>query len=321
LSTVILLIVSIAGGYFVWERTIAATVFERGILKYQATSDIVAARESTTKAISMVQSDVYWRGLTEISLVDLGKALGSITNENQITDSVKAQIQGLISNSVESAKKATEIDSNNFQNWFALARVYEALASNGIEGAQDNARANYTEAAKHSPKNPSVPLALARLDAMGGKSDEAKINIAKALELKKNYTDAYYTLAQLEVALNNIPGAIKSVEDATIVDPTNPGLYFQLGLLKYNQKDYKGAIGSLEKSVSLMPDYANAKYFLGLSYYEEGLNKEAIKQFEEINKNNPDNAEVVSILSKMKAGQPVSQKTDSKDSNPPVKEN
>lgn len=305
LSIVLLLIVSIAGGYFVWERTIAVTTFQAGVIKYQTDGNIAIAKESTAKAINMVQSDTYWRGLTEISVTDLGRVLGSITNQNQLTETVRAEIQGLIVDSVESAKKAVEIDNGNFQNWFALGRVYEILASNGIEGSLENARSTYAEAALRSPSNPSVPLALARLDALAGNLDGAKTNIAKALELKNNYTDAYFTLAQLEVASNNIPGAIRSVETATLVEPNNSGLFFQLGLLKYNQKDFAGSANAFEKSVAIMPDYANAKYFLGLSYYQLDRETDATKQFEEIAVTNPENQEVQLILTNLRAGKSI----------------
>lgn len=302
LSIVVLLIMSIAGGYFVWERMVASVVFQRGILEYQKTGNISLVRESTTKAINMVPSDIYWRGLAEIFLTDLGRVLGGITNQNQITESIKTEAQTLIANSVESAKKATEIDNNNFQNWFALGRVYEVLASSGIQGSLESARNAYTEATLRSPSNPSVPLALARLDALSGNIGGARTNITKALELKNNYTDAYYTLAQLEAASNNIPAAIRSVEAATIVEPNNSGLYFQLGLLRYNQRDFNGAVGALEKAVVLVPNYANAKYFLGLSYYQVDKKEEAVKQFEDLSTTNSDNQEIKLILSNLKSG-------------------
>lgn len=321
LSIVVLLIMSVAGGYFVWERAVATVIFEKGILNYQQTGNIQAVRESTARSINMVSSDVYWRGLTEISLLDLGRVLGSITDQNQVTDAVRAEAQTLIANSVESAKKAVEIDGSNFQNWFALGRVYEVLTQNGIGGSLENSRNAYTEAALRSPSNPSVPLALARLDVLAKNNDGARANITKALELKNNYTDAYYTLAQLEAADNNIPAAIKSVEAATIVEPNNSGLYFQLGLLRYNQKDFAGAAGAFERAVVLVPTYGNAKYFLGLSYYQVNRKAEAIKQFEDLKVANPDNKEISDILKNMKAGKSLfaSTKTDDK-TEPPVRE-
>lgn len=302
LSIVILLIMSVAGGYFVWERSVAATVFQRGVLDYQKTGNAQLAEESISKSIGMVPSDIYWQGLTQVYLVDLGSVLGSITNQSQITDAIKTKAQNLIGSSVQSAKKAAEADGASFQNWFALGRVYEILASNGIQGSVENARSAYEQAAALSPSNPSVPLALGRLDALSGNLASAQENVTKAINLKSNYTDAYFTLAQLQVSANDIPSAIKSVESAALLDPTNSGLYFQLGLLKYNQKDFAGAASAFEQAVTLVPDYANAKYFLGLSYYQIGKKDEALKQFQDLSVTNPGNAEVAQIVSNLKAG-------------------
>ncbi|MEK7634830.1 MAG: tetratricopeptide repeat protein [Patescibacteria group bacterium] len=327
LSIVILLIMSVAGGYFVWERSAAAVVFEKSVLIYQQNANVAEARTSIAKSLGMVQSDVYWRGLTEISLNDFGRVLGGVTNQNQMTDAIRTEAQGLIADSVESAKRAVALDGGNFQNWYALARVYEVLGSNGVEGSLENARSTYVEAALRSPNNPSVPLALARLDALAGRTEEAKANIVKALELKNNYTDAYFTLAQLQVAQNDIASAIKSVEAAVVVEPNNTGLYFQLGMLKYNQKDYAGAASALESAVKLVPSYANAKYFLGMAYYKIGRKDDSLKQFEEIKATNPDNTEVALIVENMKAGKelfadakPPVDKTPEKRSELPIKE-
>jgi len=313
LLIVIFLVISIALGYFVWERVVANVVFERGVLEYQKTGDIALVKDSTAKTIGIVQSDVYWRGLAEIYLIDLSRVLGSVVDQDKMTDSVKAEVQGLIVNSIESAKRAVESDTGNYQNWFASGRVYEILTGNNVEGALPEARVAYEEALKRAPNNPAIPLALGRLDAMSGDALGARKNITRALELKGNYTDAYFTLAQLEASENNIPAAVRSVEAASLLDPNNSGLHFQLGLLKYNTSDFKGAVSAFGRAIELVPDYANAKYFLGLSLERLGRRAEAIVQFEEIVKTNPDNAEINFILSNLKAG-----KSPFKDAVPPV---
>lgn len=321
LSIVVLLIMSVAGGYLVWERAVAATIFERGIIDYQKNGNTALAKESIAKSLNMAPSDVYWRGLAEVYLLDLNRILGGITDQNQITESIKVEVQNAIAGSVEAAKKATESNNKNFSNWFMLGQVYEVLAGNGIEGSIESARSAYGEAALRSPNNPSVPLALARLEAMSKNITLARENITKALALKNNYTDAFYALAQLEMASNNIPAAIRSVEAAAIVEPNNAGLYFQLGLLKYSERDFAGAALAFERAIVLVPDYANAKYYLGISYYQTSKKTEAIKLFEDLAKNNPDNQDVLFIFSNMKAGKslfPTAQISDK--SEPPVKD-
>lgn len=295
---VVFLIASIALGYFVWERSVAAYSF---------------GKSGPEAALRLAPTDVYWRGFSEVALSRIDGVIGSVESVDKLTEAQKAEIQGLIANSVEGTRAAIAWNSKNYQNWFALGRIYEVLAGNGIEGASDSARVAYTEAQNRAPSNPAISLAFARLSALSGDTDGAREHIKKAIEMKTNYTDAYFTLAQLEAADNNIRGAIESVEAASFIDPQNTALYFQLGLLKYNNEDFGGAAQAFARAVELVPDYANARYFLGLSYEKLGRRAEATVQFEEIQKNNPDNAEVNFILENLRANR--SPFTDAK---PPV---
>ena len=86
------------------------------------------------------------------------------------------------------------------------------------------------------------------------------------------------------------------------MSPQNAGLYFQLGILYFNLPDYTKASQALAQAVQIIPDYANARYFLGLSLARTGDKAGATAQFEAIQKTNPDNAEIKSVLANLKAG-------------------
>ncbi len=295
------LIMTIAGGYFVWQRNISANLFQKGLVLVSG-GDLQGAKLKMARAIQMSPNDSYWRNLSELTLLELSQVLGGISNPQNISETKRAEIQTVISNSIEASRQAIALNPNNYQNWMTLGRVYEALASVGIQGALDNARSAYVEVKNRAPNNPMVPLSLARLELINGNVAGAREFINQALQLKSNYTDAYFILAQIEVASNNIPNAIRSVEAATLTDPNNANLYFQLGMLKYNNRDHEGAAAAFERAVSIIPDYANARYFLGLSYDRLGRAEDAIAQFREIQRTNPDNQEVVLILSNLEAG-------------------
>ncbi len=284
---VVFLLASIAGGYFVWERAVAASIFQNG---------------DSSGALRMVNTDIYWRGYSEKSLNSITGIVSSVSSPNDFTEAQRVSVQSAIADAIAGANQAINWNRKDFRNWFALGRVYEVLANNGIQGAKESAEAAFKEAETRSPQNPAIPLAYARLAAIGGDKDMAKEYISKAVSLKSNYSDAYFTLAQIEAASNNITGAIQGVEAATLVDPQNPALYFQLGLLKYNNSDYRGAASAFEQSIRLVGDYANARYFLGLSYERIGRDADAIIQFEAIQKTNPDNSEVALIIKNLKDG-------------------
>ena len=324
---IVLLIASVAGGYFVWDRIIAASIYQNGA-NLLASGDNNGAKNAISQAIRLTPNDLYWQSFSQASLNQVGVLLSAVSSANNLTDPQKTAIQNEISNAVAGAKQAIAWNSKNYENWFALGRVYEVLASNGIQGASDNAVAAFKEAQSRDPLNPAIPLAFGRLDVLSGNLKEATLNINNAIALKSDYTDAYFTLAQLEVSSNDIAGAVKSIGSLTLMDPQNSSLYFQLGLLKYNIQDYSGAANAFEQAVSIVPNYANAQYFLGLSYDKLGRRPDAITQFLAIQKTNPDNAEVALILKNLQAGndpfkgaKPPVTSTPEKRTEPPIQGN
>lgn len=290
--------------YFVIKNVLASLVFNRAAVKFNTDHNIAQAESSIKKAISFKTTDLYYRTLSELYLLKIEEEMASIPANTTITETQRVSLEANIISSVESAKKAVEINPRNYQNHIIGARVYESLARRGIQGAAENSLASYTEALKLNPNNPSIQLGLARVSALSGNIEKTRDYINKAIEMKGNYSDAYFILAQLEAASNNVEGVIKAVESATANDPSNVSLFFQLGVIKYSIKDFIGAAAALTRATTLVPDYANAKYFLGLSQYNLGKIAEAISEFEGIRLTNPDNAEVNLILTNLKAGRP-----------------
>ncbi len=277
------------------------------------------------KAISLVPYDIYYRALSEIELVKLSIVAGQDPKQVK-TEDIQKKFGDVLSNAIKAGLYAKDADSANYLNWISLGRVYESVSSPNlkIKGAYDGAITAYTEAFRRNPKNPAILVTLSRLAATQGDLEKAKDYSLQAIQLKNNYLDAYFTLSQIEVANNNIKGAIDAVTASSIIDPTNPAIFFQLGLLKYNLQDWAGAITDLEKATSMTPDYANAKYFLGLSYEATKQHDKALEQFERLKVTNPDSQEVDSILKNLREGKPVFE--DVKNTNPekaknlPVKE-
>jgi len=253
-----------------------------------------------------VPNDIYYRSLSEIELLKLNAVVSQDTSKVKVED-IQKQFNDVLTDAITAAKSAQNKDSLNYLNWMALGRVYETISAPElkIDGAYESAQFAYTEALKHNPKNPGIFLFLARLATVRKDWNQARIYAEEATKMKNDYLDAYFLLSQIEVADNNINGAIKSVTSASVIDPTNPAIFFQLGLLEYNIKNFDKAIEALEKAITIAPDYANAKYFLGLSYESIGDRAEAIKQFEDILITNPDSREVIDIISNLKTGKPI----------------
>ena len=243
---------------------------------------------------------MHYRLLSEVylnRLNSLSTQQDKISNEDFIK-----KLEPIFRNVSISTKSAIEYDNTNYLNYLIAGRLYEYIIP--IEGAYKLSSDYYQEALKLSPKSPLINLVIGRLEYANKNNAKAKEYLIKAIQLKSNYTDAAFLLAQIEVADGNIKNAIKLVEAASTLRPDNPVAFFQLGILKYSEqeKNYKGASEAFEKAVALNTAYSNARYFLGLSYFNLGRREEAIKQFEIVKSYNMDNKEVELILKNLKEG-------------------
>jgi tetratricopeptide (TPR) repeat protein len=299
---VLILVASVGLGYLFVQKTLSFSYFQRGLVLASNKDTIDASASYMLRAESIAPNDVYYRSIAELNIARLNEIISSTANEKSVSDEVKNRFQSVLSSGLEASKRAQIWDPENYQNWVSVARVYETIVPVGVTGAFDSAKAAYEEAAKRSPRNPAIYLALGRLEASQNNLSKAKENINKTLELKSNFLEAIFFLSQIDAAQGNIQASANSIQTLSGAFPNDPSISFRLGILKYQLKDYAGAVAAFEKAISVAPIYANARYFLGLSYEKVARVPDAIIQFEELAKTNPDNEEVKSILTNLKAG-------------------
>ena len=296
---VVIIISSITGSYIYFQKMLSSIYFQKSLDSLNVKGNLDEAEKYATKAVSFSKTDLYYRLLSDIYLA----RLSSVASQKNISsETLNAQFQSVFQNAIKNSKAAIDYDNTNYQNHLSFGRAYESVMP--IEGAYKLASENYSNALKFNPKSPSINLMLARLEASNKNNDKAREYIMKSLQLKNNYTDAVFFLAQIEIAEGNIKNAIRLVEAGSTLVFDNPVVFFQLGILKYSdrEKDYKGAAEAFEKAVALNSSYSNARYFLGLSYYNLRRRDDAIKQFEVVKTFNPDNKEVEFILKNLKEG-------------------
>lgn len=328
-SSLVLVSVFVASvflGYGLFKNSKSLWYYQKSSHALNTINDPDLSEEYMIKAINLVPYDIYYRSLSEINLVKMGRI---ISQDPKIVkrEDVQKQFSEVLSNAIKSSILAKDTDPSNYLNWISLGKIYESVSAPElkIEGAFESAELAYIEALEINPKNPGILVMLSRLSFTYGDLKKARDYALKAIILKKNYLEAYFILSQIEVSDNNINGAIQSVTAASIIDPTNPATFFQLGLLKYNARDFVGAIVAFERALSIVPDYANAKYFLGLSYELTNQRAKSIKQFSDLRITNPDNEEVKTILSNLESGKSLFTNTDNskpeKSKSLPIKEN
>ncbi len=299
LAIVLLIIGSISSFYLLLKKTAGAYYYNSGLDIFAITGDLENAEAKMIKSLRFDQQDEYYRALSEVNLVKIQQIL---SDTNLPAEQAQVKFKETLANSIQYAQEATKMNSKDPLNWMQLGRIYEAIIPLKITGADNMAVSSYEETVLRSPSDPLPLMALARIEAQSGKTQEARNYLQSTLAVKSDFAPALFLLSQIEVYDGNLVEAIKMTEQTAMLAPNDVGVLFQLGLLYYQNSDLNSSGLVFEKVVSLNPNYANARYFLGLIYDKAGMKEKAIEQFENIQSTNPDNQEVKNILSNLHDG-------------------
>lgn len=298
-GTLVLLIVVGIGAVVVQAERLRTNIVLSRVVAIANAGDLERASALADTA-SILGSDA--RAAQLKTNIEFARFSALLNQENENTTELQAQLEAALSRTVAAAQSAVAANENDYQNWLLLGDVYASLVPLEIEGAVESAAAAYEQAQQRNAKTPLVAMRLARLAFATNDLESARTYASAALNLKSNYTDAYYLLSQIAINQNNVADAIASTESAVLLNPENTGLLFQLGVLQYNAAAYDRAVTILERAVTINPDYANALYFLGLSYEQLGNAEATLAAFERIAALNPDNEQIVAVVATLKEG-------------------
>ncbi len=216
LVLVVIMLGSLGISFKFIERFASVSYFNKALVAVDAQN----ATKHITKAISLHESDLYFRTLAQIKLANL-----SILSQKQnLTDEDKASLQSSFDQAVAAANSAIIYDKKNYINYQMLGVVYSTAGRLGVEGAGDQAIAAYTEAAKYNPLNPGIVLSVANEYALMDKNSEAKKYATDALDLAPKYVDALVLLSQVERNLGNVTKASEYADRARLLDPNNKNI-------------------------------------------------------------------------------------------------
>ncbi|OGF74427.1 hypothetical protein A3J56_00490 [Candidatus Giovannonibacteria bacterium RIFCSPHIGHO2_02_FULL_46_20] len=310
LFLVFLMILGAGGVYLSSTRYAGQVAFARGLDMFNREGNIESAETILQSAIRFdSRNSAYARSLSQLYVVRARNVAQANAAPRELLGS---QFADVLDRAIRAGQDAIRASSLDFENYQSLGKVYEFLIPLGAEGAMQAAVTQYEEGLKRAPKNPSLfrDQALAYFaeavrtnnTALLGKAETA---LQKSLELKPNYTDAHFLLAQIYDSEGNAPEAIRRSEAAALLAPNDIGALFQLGLLYYKANRLPDAEVVLKRAVANNTNYSNARYFLGLMYDRTNRRTEAIEEFEKIAALNPGNSEVQAILSNLRAGRPA----------------
>ena len=298
----LIIVASTSTLYFVGRQYASVHTYGSGLFAAQTGENLEIVEERIASAYAISESDVYALQLASYQLSKINALLGVA----ELSDEQEQELQASIQNGINAGQIAVDQDPTEPTNLTLLGSIYSVLASASVEGASDRAKEMFERARQYDPSNPFYALLLAQLSSRTGDLATARTFALDAVRLKNNYTDALFFLTQLDIAEGKTADAIATTRAIISLEPNNPARYYQLGVLLSANNEIDAAITAFEQAIARDTNYANARYFLALAYAQNGNTDGAREQLESVLALNPGNAEVITLIERLNAGEPLS---------------
>ncbi|MBR2519075.1 MAG: tetratricopeptide repeat protein [Selenomonadaceae bacterium] len=212
--------------------------------------------------------------------------------ENFVEAGAKYSKQGKYQESVDNYTEAFELVDKKDKATAELYNVRGVVYYDWDDKHYDEAYADFKEAIRLDPDVPDFYNNRACVSKQQGKSSEAKKDFLKAgilylkaseyedaakalndaLDVDKDYGEAYYWLGEVETCLteknlSNEQEAIAKFDEAIRLGFTEDFVYTARGRAKYAMKDYDGAIKDFDKAIEVDVNHAEAYARRGETYF------------------------------------------------------
>ncbi|MCC6568208.1 MAG: tetratricopeptide repeat protein [Anaerolineales bacterium] len=142
----------------------------------------------------------------------------------------------------------------------------------------------YQEAIRSSPQDPSLYIAIARVQVLAGKPVDAQANAENALLLDPGNALAIAVRAWAANAQDNNSDALRWIEEALQIDPNNGLIHAYYTEILVDSGSFDNTTKAIEESkvaLALAPDTMEAHRARGILLEETSNYDEAIREFEQ----------------------------------------
>ena len=185
---------------------------------------------------------------TNLAIASAITSGGTPNQPKTLTDQDRQTVTTLIQQSIREAKIATQLAPANVFMWENLARIYQSLI--GVaQGSDTWTVAALQQAIALDPTNPILRLDLGGIYVAGQNYDTALQQFLVAANLKQDYANAYYNIANVSRLMGNTDRAIAALQTT-------------LTLVKPDTSDYAKAqneLNDLQKQKAPLPAAGKAK--------------------------------------------------------------
>ena len=314
---VVLCVAALSGTWVMGQRLAADSAYSKAVQNYRNGQPIDKSIEALNSAVAMNRwNDVYYRNLSQAYLIKAGQEFAELSQDQEGA----AKINQIVAGSIDTGKKATEINPMNVDNWENLAIIYQSISS-FTQGADEFAIQYFQKALEREPNNPVYSNEIGKIHIMRADAlqtllqsedqetkqqaeqqikdelDQAAEWFNRSIQAKSDFAPAHYYLGLVYERQGRIADAITKLEQVLSVNNKDVGIAFQLAILYYRNDAKDKAQTMFEQIIAFEPKYANARWYLSALYEEQGKLDKALEQVQTVAQTNPDNENVKQRIS------------------------
>ena len=217
LAIIPLLGVATAIGYYSTFNIQAEYFFRKAINSALANDAYGVYNNQISARNAFPRRDTYHSAIAQTNL----NLAVTLANKQQLNDQEKEAVQTLISEAIRSTRLATEnLNPLSINNWLVRANIYRTLIGVTSDADQWTIGA-ITNAIQLDPANPSLRLDLGTIYFTKQDYLTAANLFKQATQLKPNFANAHYNLAQALIKIESYELAVSELEITKSLLPTN----------------------------------------------------------------------------------------------------
>lgn len=178
--------------------------------------------ENLNPNVDLYRSDLAQTNFGIANAIASSKGPSPSSPSGSLTDQDKANIQQLLSQSINEGRAATSLNPLSAQNWEILASIYRQItgvAQNALQFALDS----YGRAISRDPLNPLLRLNVGGIYYSVRNYDLAIRFFTDSVNLKNDFANGYYNLSVALRDKGDLQGAQTMAEKVvSLIDPKSP---------------------------------------------------------------------------------------------------
>ncbi len=174
------------------------------------------------------------------------------------------------------------------------------LSQTAIHRGRFEEALKYLENIQRVNATPQAFYNTALLELKLERIDAAAKSLQKCLKLKRSHLPALFRLAMIHLSRENYQDAVLVMEDAVHFYPNYPDIRLALSKIYFKLGRHAQAMEAVETALQLNPDYADAIREKGGVAYSRHQHREAIEHLQESKEKDPDNLQTYINLAAMK---------------------